>query len=56
MFGTEVSKFLKNFLLLNGLEGKKDDCSEKIFLSKCSSKFGEVAKKILNREIEVQTE
>ncbi len=56
MCGTEVSKFLKEFLISNELESEKNEHCEKIFLSKQSLEFSKIAERILNRKINVQTE
>ena len=54
MFGTETSKFLKNFLFLNNLEIKDEKSQiKKILLSKHTSEFKEIAKNIFNGEIDL---
>ncbi len=56
MCGTETSNYLKKFLNTNNLESNKkaNEGIQKIFLSKQTEEFKNIAKNILNEEIKIE--
>ena len=53
--GTSVANYLKQYLKDNKLENYKTDSFEKIYLTKPENEFKEIAKNIMNEEIEIRS-